>query len=85
LPVQESIAHGVPCIASLGGALPEAGAGLAVPFEPSDVKGLQEAMARWIVDPVALAKARAAIVAAQGAPRPTWSDAGEVLLKHALG
>lgn len=85
LPVQESIAHGVPCIASSGGALPEAGGGLAVPFEPSDVKGLKEAMARWIVDPAALAEARAALAAAQGAPRPTWSDAGEALLKHALG
>jgi hypothetical protein len=56
-----------------------------VPFEPSDVKGLKEAMARWIVDEAAIAKARAAIAAAQDAPRPTWSDAGEVLLKHALG
>lgn len=85
LPVQESIAHGVPCIASSGGALPEAGGGLAVPFEPSDVKGLKEAMARWIVDPAALAEARAALAAAQGAPRPTWSDAGAALLNHALG
>ena len=84
LPVQESIAHGVPCIASSGGALPEAGAGLAVPFDPSDVKSLKEAMARWIVDDAALAKARADIAAAQAAPRPSWSDAGEVLLKHAL-
>jgi glycosyltransferase involved in cell wall biosynthesis len=85
LPVQESIAHGVPCIASSGGALPEAGGGLAVPFEPSDANGLKKAMARWIVDPAALAEARAALAAARGAPRPTWSDAGEALLKHALG
>lgn len=84
LPVQESIAHGVPCIASSGGALPEAGAGLAVSFEPSDMKGLKEAMTRWIVDDVALAEARARIAAEQTAPRPTWNDAGRVLLEHAL-
>ncbi len=85
LPVQESIAHGVPCIASSGGALPEAGGGLATLFEPSDTKGLKEAMARWIVDEAALAEARARMAAAQTALRPTWSDACKVLLKHALG
>lgn len=84
LPVQESIAHGVPCIASSGGALPEAGAGLAVSFDPSDSRGLQQAMARWIVDDAALAEARARIAAADPGGRPTWRDAGKVLLQHAL-
>jgi glycosyltransferase involved in cell wall biosynthesis len=86
LPVQESIAHGVPCIASSGGALPEAGAGLAVSFDPGDTEGLKKAMARWIVNDEALAKARERI--AQELPavrRTTWNDAAEVLLKHALG
>ncbi len=84
LPVQESITHGVPCIASSGGALPEAGAGFAVPFEPSDTEALKAAMARWIVDDAALAEARARIAAAPTAGRPTWRDAGKVLLDHAL-
>jgi glycosyltransferase involved in cell wall biosynthesis len=86
LPVQESIAHGVPCIASSGGALPEAGAGLAVSFDPGDIEGLKKAMARWIVDDGALAEERERI--AQELPavrRATWNDAAEVLLKHALG
>ena len=62
--MQESIAHGIPCIASSGGALPEAGAGLAVSFNPADTEGLKKAMARWITDDGALAEARVRI--AQG-------------------
>lgn len=85
LPVQESIAHGVPCIASSGGALPEAAAGLAVLVDPTDTDALKRAMSRWIVDDEALAEARAAIARSlPGMQRPTWKDAGEVLLRHAL-
>jgi len=84
LPVQESIAHGVPCIASSGGALREAGHGLAQHFEPSDRTSLQSAMATWITDEGALAKVRAQIAATlKAATLPTWNDAGRLLLKQA--
>lgn len=86
LPVQESIAHGVPCIASSGGALPEAGAGLVVSFDPSQPAELKQAMAHWIVDEDALTEERARI--ARGLPtasRTTWNDAARALLKHAFG
>lgn len=86
LPVQESIAYGTPCIASSGGALPEAGAGLAVFFDPFDTGALKTAMARWIIDDGALAEAKAKIASAlPTTTRATWSDAGKVLLRHALG
>ncbi len=84
LPVQESIAHGVPCIASNGGALREAGHGLAAHFDPAEPSSLQSAMAAWITDDTALDQARARIVEALKAGTfPTWNDAGRALLKQA--
>lgn len=84
LPVQESIAQGVPCIASSGGALREAGHGLAVHFDPLDPASLKAAMAHWIVDGAALQRQRARIAEALGTERfPTWNDSGQVLLKQA--
>jgi len=84
LPVQESIAHGVPCLASTGGGLREAGHGLAVHFDPSDVNGLSAAMAAWITDDTALAAARTRIAAAlRGGGFATWDDAGRTLLEQA--
>jgi len=84
LPVQESIAHGVPCIASSGGALREAGRGLAVHFDPSDRGALQAAMAAWIKDDAALAAARDRIAEAlRAGGLQTWNDAGRVLLEQA--
>ncbi|MFN4014313.1 MAG: glycosyltransferase family 4 protein [Reyranella sp.] len=84
LPVQESIAHGVPCIASSGGALRESGHGLAVHFDPSDPASLKSAMAHWITDDAALRRERERIAEALASEHfPTWNDAGEVLLKQA--
>lgn len=84
LPVQESIAHGVPCIASDGGALRESGHGLAVHFDSSDPASLKSAMAHWITDASALQRERVRIAEALGTKRfPTWNDAGQVLLKQA--
>jgi glycosyltransferase involved in cell wall biosynthesis len=84
LPVQESIAHGVPCIASSGGALREAGHGLAVHFDPSDAASLTSAMAAWITDPAALEAARANIsTALRSGTFATWDDAGRTLLQQA--
>ncbi len=84
LPVQESIAHGVPCIASIGGALRESGRGLAVHFDPLDPASLKSAMAHWITDGAALQRERARIAEALDSEHfPTWNDAGQVLLKQA--
>lgn len=84
LPVQESIAHGVPCIASSGGALRESGHGLAVHFDPLDEASLKSAMARWITDGAALQRERVRIAEALASEHfPTWNDAGQVLLKQA--
>lgn len=85
LPVQESVAHGIPCIASAGGALPEAGSDLVEYFEPSDMEGLKTAMACWIKDDAGLAQARQKIAHALRHPGlPTWDDAARMLLRHAL-
>ncbi|SKA25945.1 Glycosyltransferase involved in cell wall bisynthesis [Enhydrobacter aerosaccus] len=81
LPVQESIAHGVPCIASSAGALREAGRGLAVHFEPTDRAGLQALMAKWITDGQMLARQRALIrETLQNGIFPSWNDAGQTVL-----
>jgi hypothetical protein len=83
--VQESLAHGVPCIASCGGAMPEAAHGLAELFDPSDGMALKAAMARWIVDEGALAAARDRIAGSLARTRlPTWDDAATFLLTHAM-
>lgn len=84
LPVQESVAHGVPCIASTGGAQRESGRGLAVHFDPLNPASLKSAMAHWITDGAALERERARIAEALGSEHfPTWNDAGQVLLKQA--
>ncbi len=85
LPVQESLAMGVPCIASSGGAMPEAAHGVAELFDPCDRAGLRAAMERWVTDEAALAAARARIQEAlPPASRPTWDVAAECLLSHAF-
>jgi glycosyltransferase involved in cell wall biosynthesis len=85
LPVQESLAHGVPCIASTGGAMPEAAHGLAELFDPTDGAALEGAMERWILDEATLAAARARIAAFLARqPRPTWDDAASFLLAWAM-
>jgi glycosyltransferase involved in cell wall biosynthesis len=86
LAVQESIALGVPCIASYGGATPEAGRDLAIYFDPARPEDLEVAMASWIGDRGALAEARARIERALRTQTfATWNDAGKVLLAHAFG
>jgi glycosyltransferase involved in cell wall biosynthesis len=84
LAVQESIALGVPCIASWGGATREAGRDLAVYFDPSRPRELEKAMVTWIVDDAALARARARIEQALRTEAfPSWNDAAKVLLNQA--
>jgi glycosyltransferase involved in cell wall biosynthesis len=84
LAVQESIALGVPCIASSGGATREAGRDLAVYFDPSRPQDLRQAMAIWIVYEEELAKSRARIEDELGKGSfPAWNDAARVLLSEA--
>lgn len=85
LAVQESLALGVPCIASDAGATREAGLELATYFDPSSSEELTRAMAAWISDGAALAAARDRIARALATRKfPTWNDAGSVLLRSAL-
>ena len=84
LAVQESLALGVPCIASDAGATREAGLDLATYFDPSSAEGLTRAMAAWISDGAALAAARDRIAQALATRKfPSWNDAGSVLLRSA--
>jgi glycosyltransferase involved in cell wall biosynthesis len=85
LPVQESLSHGVPCIASHAGAIPEAGLDLAVYVDPADETQLTAAIDRWLGDPSALAAARARVAAflKDGARLPTWRDAAGTVLEAA--
>jgi glycosyltransferase involved in cell wall biosynthesis len=84
LAVQESLALGVPCIASNAGATREAGLDLATYFDPSSPDGLTRAMVAWISDGEALAAARDRIERALATRTfPTWNDAGSVLLRSA--
>jgi glycosyltransferase involved in cell wall biosynthesis len=84
LPVQESLAHGVPCIASTGGAMAEAAQGLAKLFNPKDAMALRRAMAHWITDDAALQAARTRVAFALARnPLPTWNDAANSLLRYA--
>jgi len=84
LAVQESIALGVPCIASWGGATREAGRDLATYFDPGRPQDLEQAMATWIVNDAALAEVRANIERALRTEAfPSWNDAARVLLDQA--
>ena len=84
LAVQESLALGVPCIASNAGATREAGLDLATYFDPSSSEELTRAMAAWISDGEVLAAARDRIARALATRRfPSWNDAGSLLLRSA--
>lgn len=85
LAVQESIALGVPCIASSGGATAEAGGEFATYFDPGRVEDLEAAIAAWIIDGHAVDQARARIERALRTEEfSTWNDAGKVLLASAF-
>ena len=80
LPVQESLAQGVPCIAARAGALPEAGGDLVRYVEAGDTAALAAAIADWTTNPAALAAARTAIAGQTERARPSWDDAAAQVL-----
>lgn len=87
LPVQESLVHGVPCIASGVGGLTEAGQDLARYVDPGNPDELFAAMVHWVTDDGALAEARARIRRRFQAATPfaSWDTAGKEVLRAALG
>lgn len=86
LPIRESLAHGLPCIASRAGGMEEAGQDLATYFDPADADGLKAAMAHWINDEAALqgARARLEIHFKSEAGSLGWEAAGEAVLRAAF-
>ncbi|MGD9885711.1 MAG: glycosyltransferase family 4 protein [Reyranella sp.] len=58
LTVQESLAHGTPCIASRAGGLTESGLDLACYFDPDAPDELYRAIANWVANPEEVSAAR---------------------------
>jgi glycosyltransferase involved in cell wall biosynthesis len=86
LAIQESLGHGVPCIATAGKAMREAGRDLAAYVPPGNQEALKSAVARWILDEPVLEASRQRIrrwLAKGGLP--TWNQAGELILASAFG
>ena len=84
LPVQESLAFGVPCIASKAGAIPEAGRDLVVYVDPTDDAQVSAAIDRYLTDADLLAAARSRIAAFLANERlPSWNDAARLVLDAA--
>lgn len=85
LVVQESIRHGVPCIAVAAGGLREAGRDLATFVRSAGVADLRDAIRRFVTDSAALSRARRKIRLrlVSGPPLPSWRDAAAFLLKRA--
>jgi glycosyltransferase involved in cell wall biosynthesis len=82
LPVQESLSYGVPCIASNGGAIPEAGGDLVTYFDPTDQHQLANCLDVYLSDPGTLAEARARIARALDgkAHLATWSGTAQSVI-----
>ncbi len=85
LPVQESLAQGVPCISSPLGGIPEVGGDLVHYVDPHDVEAIADAIADWNTNDDRVAAARATIHARLSRARlPTWDDAGAQVLRSAF-
>jgi glycosyltransferase involved in cell wall biosynthesis len=86
LAVQESLTHGIPCIASATGGLPEAGSGLARYVDPDKPDELRLAIADWIAHDDVLEEARDRIrTQLRSRPLyPGWSVAGEQVVRIAI-
>jgi glycosyltransferase involved in cell wall biosynthesis len=76
LPLAEMLSHGLPCIVSPAGSLPEVGQSLVVYKDPIDILGWAEAMAQFFADSEALAVHRDVI---RDRYQPTtWGDAAQM-------
>jgi glycosyltransferase involved in cell wall biosynthesis len=86
LAIQESLGHGVPCIATACDAMREAGRELATYVPPGRADALKSSIARWVLDGQALEASRRRIRRwlARG-QLPSWNQAGEVILAGAFG
>lgn len=81
LAVQESLAHGTPCIASRSGGLIEAGLDLACYVDPDRPDGLYDALDRWITSPaeVAASRQRLKLRLEAGECPATWATAADTV------
>lgn len=86
LPIRESLAHGLPCIASRAGGMEEAGQDFAAYYDPADADGLKAAMARWINDEAELQRVRSRLEVhfKSEAVALSWDAAGEAVLRAAF-
>lgn len=86
LPIRESLAHGLPCIASRAGGMEEAGQDLAAYFDPNETDGLKTAIAYWINNEEALEHARTRLEGhfKSEANSLGWDAAGAAVLRAAF-
>lgn len=86
LPIRESLAHGLPCIASRAGGMEEAGQDLAAYFDPADADGLKTAISDWIGNEEALRQARARLEVhfKSDADSLGWDAAGAAVARAAF-
>lgn len=86
LPIRESLAHGLPCIASRAGGMEEAGQDLAAYFDPNETDGLKTAIAYWIDNEEALEHARTRLEGhfKSEANSLGWDAAGAAVLRAAF-
>ena len=86
LPIRESLANGLPCIAARAGGMEEAGQELATYFDPDDADGLKRAISHWIDDEGALRRARARLEAYFKMETNSlgWDSAGAAVLRTAF-
>lgn len=83
LPVSESLAYGKPCLASNTTSLPEAGAGLAVHLDPTDLDAWHDTILAWSTDDPAL-DAMARNIVAHYRPTP-WGQTSAALARELRG
>ncbi len=83
LAVQESLAHGTPCIASPVGGIPEAGLDLAEYVRSDDANAFTNAIRTYATDDEVLGCARQKIVRRLTSPPrlPSWGDAAEMIAR----
>ena len=82
LPIRESIAHGLPCLASSTGGAVEAGRDIATYYDPSEPGSLASALLTWLSSEEALKIARNRI-SAHGASTGlrSWELSGKAVLE----